>query len=216
MDEDDVDPNELVALLLDVLGGDLADVRDELQLQVFRLSTACARAHVGHDMLPLDVEGAVHGDGGLGRRSDSVAISRASPTTEEGGVAFDLDQVEVAGGIDHLSEQPGGGCLGVSEAHPMGAHVLGVAADISDQEERRPRLHARKSYWTPLVLDNSGTRGPFPPSAAAAHRVAVSLENRYRVAGVSEIGAERRTSDWPLHCATRARACSRAWCSHTR
>ena len=33
MDEDDVDPDE-VAPLLDGLGGDLADVRDELQLQV--------------------------------------------------------------------------------------------------------------------------------------------------------------------------------------
>jgi hypothetical protein len=32
----------------------------------------------------------------------------------------------------------------VGEAHPMGAHVLGVAADVGDQEERTPRLHAGK------------------------------------------------------------------------
>jgi hypothetical protein len=34
----------------------------------------------------------------------------------------------------------------VGEAHPMGAHVFGVAADVRDQEERRPRLHAGRSY----------------------------------------------------------------------
>jgi hypothetical protein len=94
-------------------------------------------------MLPLDVEGAVHRDGSLGRRSKrGVAVQRASLTREERRVALDLDQVKVAGGIDHLVEQPGRGCLGVGKGHPMRAHVLGVAAHISDQEERTPRLHA--------------------------------------------------------------------------
>jgi hypothetical protein len=43
MDEYDVDPDER-ALLPDGLGGDLADMRDELQLQVVRLATTVARA----------------------------------------------------------------------------------------------------------------------------------------------------------------------------
>ena len=146
MDEDDVDPDEL-APLPDGLGGDLADVCDELQLQVVRLSATVARAQVRRDILPLEVERAVHGDRGLGGRSDrGVAVQRVSLTREEGRVAFDLDQVEVGHSIDHLFEQPRGVYLGVGEAHPMGAHVLGVAADVSDHEQRTPGLHAARSY----------------------------------------------------------------------
>src|SRR5919106_6729495 len=33
----------------------------------------------------------------------------------------------------------------------MSAHVLGVAADVGDQEERLPRLHAARSYQPPRV-----------------------------------------------------------------
>jgi hypothetical protein len=44
---------------LDRLGCDLADVRDELQLQVARLSSAVAGTHVELDQPPLHVEGAV-------------------------------------------------------------------------------------------------------------------------------------------------------------
>jgi hypothetical protein len=69
-----------------------------------------------------------------------------SMAREEGCVTFDLDQVEVASGLDHLFEQPGGVYLGVREAHPMGAHVLRVSADVSDQEDSTLRLHARRSY----------------------------------------------------------------------
>ena len=95
MDEDDVDPDEL-APVPDRLGGDLADVRDELQLQVVRLRAAVARAQVGRDVLALEVERAVHGDGGLSRRGDrGVAVQRVGLTREEGRVALDLDQVEV-------------------------------------------------------------------------------------------------------------------------
>src|SRR5919197_4059499 len=100
-------------------------------------------------MLTLNVEGAVHGNGGLGDRSDrGVAVQRVSLTREEGRVAFNLDQVEAAGGIDHLFEQPRGVFLGVGEAHPMRAHVLRVATNVSDQAERTPRLHARRPYST--------------------------------------------------------------------
>ena len=103
MDEDDVDPDEL-APLPDGLRGDLADVRDELQLQVVRLRATVARAQVGRDVLALEVERAVHADGGLRHRGDrGVAVQRVGPTREEGRVALDLDQVEVAGRIDHRS-----------------------------------------------------------------------------------------------------------------
>jgi hypothetical protein len=142
MDEDDLDPDER-ASLLDDLGGDLADVRDELQLQVVRLSAKAARTHVGRHILPLEVERAVHGYSGLlGRSERGVTVQRVSLTREKGRVAFNLDQIKVAGGIDHLFEQPRGVYLGVGEAHPMGAHVFGVAADVSDHEESTPGLHA--------------------------------------------------------------------------
>ena len=70
----------------------------------------------------------------------------SSPTREEGRVTFDLDQVEVGSGIDHRFEQPRGVYLGVGEAHPMGAHVLRVAADVSDQEDSTLGPHAGRSY----------------------------------------------------------------------
>src|SRR3954447_17116977 len=102
MDMDDVDPDEL-APLLDGLGSDVADVGDELQLQVFRLRATVAWTKVGRDVLPLEMERAVHADGGLGGRRDrNVAVQRAGLTREEGCIAFDLDQVEAGGGIDHL------------------------------------------------------------------------------------------------------------------
>ena len=53
VDEDHVDPDEL-APVPDGLGGHLADVRDELQLQVVRLGAPVAGAQVGRDVLPLD------------------------------------------------------------------------------------------------------------------------------------------------------------------
>src|SRR5688572_3506916 len=148
MDEDDVDSDEC-APLPDGLDGDLADVRDELQLQVVGLSATVARAQVRHDMLSLDMEGAVHGDNGLDGRSDRrIAVQRVSLTREESRVAFDLDQVEVVGGIDNLFEQSGGVRLRMAKAHPMGAHVVGIAADVGDDEKRLRRRHARKSYST--------------------------------------------------------------------
>ena len=55
----------------------------------------------------------------------------------EGRVAFDLNQVEVAGRIDHLLEQAPRGCLRVPEDGAVGLHVLRVAADVGDQEHAR-------------------------------------------------------------------------------
>ena len=141
MDEDDVDADEL-APLPDGLRGDLADVCDELQLQVVRLLTPVARAQVRRDVPALAVERAVHVEDGLGHRGDrGTAVERVDLTREEGRVAFDLDQIEVTGRVDHRFEQPRGVDLGVGEAHPMGAHVLGVPADVGDQEERTLRRH---------------------------------------------------------------------------
>ena len=57
----------------------------------------------------------------------------------EGRVAFDLNQVEVAGRIDHLRAAPRG-CLRVPEDGAVGLHVLRVAADVGDQEHRTPGL----------------------------------------------------------------------------
>ena len=46
-------------------------------------------------------------------------------------------------GVDHLLQQPRGVDLGVREAHPVRAHVVGVAADVGDEQERPPGRHAR-------------------------------------------------------------------------
>jgi hypothetical protein len=98
-------------------------------------------------MLPLQVERPVHADGGLDGRGDRVVAGKGvSLTGEEGTVPFDLDQVKVASGIDHLFEEPRGVYLGVGEAHSMGAHVLRVSADISDQEDSTLRPHGERSY----------------------------------------------------------------------
>ncbi|HMG28652.1 MAG TPA: hypothetical protein VK585_00850 [Jiangellaceae bacterium] len=144
MDEDDVDADQLSSAL-DLLSRDLSYVRDELQLQVAGPGTTIAGAQVQLDQTPLGVEGPVHGHGSLGGFGDRCgAIQRSSLAEEERGVAFDLDQVEVAGGIDHPLEQTCGCCLGVSEAQAgaVEAHVFGVAADVGDQEKRAARVHS--------------------------------------------------------------------------
>ena len=148
MDEDDVDPDELDALA-DGLGGHVADVRDELQLEVGRPLAPRARAQVRRDVLPFEVEGPMHGRGGLedlGHRGVGVAVGLAG---EERRVALDLDEVEAGGGIDHLLEHPRGVDLGVRETHPMRAHVLGVATDVRDQQDRTAGFHALGSHLSP-------------------------------------------------------------------
>ena len=88
------------------------------------------------------MEGAVHGDGSLGDGGDRrAAIERVGPAREEDRVTFDLDQVEVAGRIDHPLEQARRGCLRVPEDSAVDLHVLRVAADVGDQEQRTPGLH---------------------------------------------------------------------------
>ena len=86
---------------------------------------------------PLEMERPVHGHGGLESQGNRcVTVQSCQPAGEKGCVALDLDQLEAGGGIDHLLQQPRGVDLGVREAHPVGSHVVGVAADVSDEEER--------------------------------------------------------------------------------
>ena len=114
----------------------------------------------------------------------AVAVQRVGLAGEERRVALDLDQVEAGGGIDHLLEQPGGVHLGVGEAHPVGAHVLRVAADVRDHEQRTPGRPCARSYCA-CTADRaargccgdrrrspSGTRSRAarPPAASAAGR----------------------------------------------
>jgi hypothetical protein len=68
----------------------------------------------------------------------SVSASRE----RKAAFAFDLDQVEVAGRIDHFLEQAPRGCFRVPEDGVVGLHVLRVAADVGDQEQRTPGRHA--------------------------------------------------------------------------
>ena len=105
------------------------------------------------------------------RGNRGVAVQRVSRTREEGRVAFDLDQVEVAGRIDHLLEEPAPCYLGVGEAHPMGAHVLRVAADVSDQEQRPPGLHGRTSYSAPIGFQNLGQPTTTPGTFGGRNRL---------------------------------------------
>ena len=71
-----------------------------------------------------------------------AVIQRVGLAREERRVAFDLDQVEAAGRIDHLLEQAPRGCLRVPEEGAVELHVLRVAADIGDQEQGTLGLHA--------------------------------------------------------------------------
>ena len=130
-----------------VCDGHVADVRDELQLEVGRALAPGARAQVRRDVLPLEVEGPMHGGGGLEDLGDrGMPVSLVGLAREERGVALDLDEVEAGGGIDHLVEHPRGVDLGVRETHPMGAHVLGVATDVGDQQDGTAGFHAQGSH----------------------------------------------------------------------
>src|SRR3954454_3110939 len=141
MDEDHVHADEL-PLSLDLLGCDLSDVRDELQLQALRLGATRAGAQVELDQSPLGVEGAVHGDGSLGDGGPLyAAIQPVAVAREEGRVAFDLDQLEAGGRIDHLLEQARRGRLRVPEHRAVRLHVLRVTADVGDQEQGPASLH---------------------------------------------------------------------------
>ena len=74
--------------------------------------------------------------------SDHLAIQWVGLAREKGRVAFDLDQVEVAGRIDHLLEQARRRCLRMPEQGAVELHVLRVAADVGNQEQLTPCLHA--------------------------------------------------------------------------
>ena len=142
MDEDHVHADKIPPSL-DGLGRNLANVRNELQLQATRLRATGAGAQVELDQPPLDVEGVVHGDGSLGDGGDRrAADQRVVRTREESRVTFDLDQVEVASRIDHLLEQARCDYLRVREDGAVGLHVLRVAPDVRDQEQRAPGLHS--------------------------------------------------------------------------
>ena len=86
----------------------------------------------------------MQGDGGLSdggqrcRSVQSIGVAR-----EEGGVALDLDQVEARGGVDDPVEHPGRGRLRVPEDAAVELHVLRVAPDVGDQEQRTPGRHSR-------------------------------------------------------------------------
>lgn len=154
VDEDHVDPDQF-SPFLDGLRRDLADVRDELQLQLTRLSAPVAGARVGRDQVPFGMEGSVHGDRSLGGRGDrDIAVQDVSITREEGGVTLDLDEIEAARRVDHLLEQPSSGRLSVGEAGPVKAHVLGVAADVGDQSSARPGSMPRDPRRTEWIFRN--------------------------------------------------------------
>jgi hypothetical protein len=40
----------------------------------------------------------------------------------------------------------------MAEAHPMGAHVVGIAADVGDEEKRLRRGHVGRPYSTPWTF----------------------------------------------------------------
>ena len=110
-------------------------------------------------MLRLDPADAARGTRRCMATAASVmAASVAGPssgsasTREKRCVAFDLDQVEAAGRIDHLLEQERRGRLRVSEDAAVELHVLRVAADVGYQEQRTPGRHG----WTLTGRDRLG------------------------------------------------------------
>ena len=79
-----------------------------LSFRLFAWVQAAARAQVGRDVLPLDVERPVHGHGRLERQGDRcVTVQRVGLAGEEGCVTFDLDQLEA--GARHRSPSPAAG-----------------------------------------------------------------------------------------------------------
>ena len=141
VDLDHVHADELLPAP-DRLGGYLPDMRDELELQATRLLAAPTGTHVELDEPTLRVESTMQGDG---RTSDGGhrrrAVQRIGVAREEGRVALDLDEIESLRGIDDLVEHASRCCLRVAEDAAVELHVLRVAADVRDQEQRTPSGH---------------------------------------------------------------------------
>ena len=101
----------------------------------------------------------MHGDGSLRDGGEvSLAIQPVAVAREEGCVAFDLDQFEAGGRIDHLLEQARGRGLRVSEHGAVGLHVVRVTADVGDQEQRAPSLHGGNANRAAFVRGMGVTR----------------------------------------------------------
>lgn len=54
---------------------------------------------------------------------------------KEGGVSFELGELQRLGAVDHGFEEAGDGNLGMGQADARGQHVAGVAADVGDHEQ---------------------------------------------------------------------------------
>ena len=124
---------------------DLADVRDELQLQGARLLAAPTRAHVELDQTTLFMKCAVHGAGGLRDRSERrvAAIEpvnlRARERPRRPRSRSNRSRAPHRTTLlEHLTRR---GCLRVPENAAVELHVLRVATDIGDEKERAAGGH---------------------------------------------------------------------------
>ena len=98
------------------------------------------------DVLALEVEGPVHGDGDLEDLGDRARRGRACRPRGRGTRRRPRSRSSSKPRAASIirSSMPRGVDLGVREAHPVRAHVFGVATDVGDQQERR----ARRSWLT--------------------------------------------------------------------
>src|SRR5207249_1589462 len=156
------------------------NVHNKLQLQSAGLRAALAGAYVELDEPTLRMEGTMHGDGytsdgGQRRRSvQPVGVAR-----KEGRVALDLDQVKVWRSVDDLVEQTSRGGLRMPEDAAVGVHVLRVAADVGDQEQRTPSRH-----W----MDSNRRRGRGRPSSESRREPKPVRSRRARCAAIAAHG----------------------------
>ena len=139
MDEDHVDADEL-SPALDLLGRDLADVRDELQLQPLvceQLSQGTGSARPA----AAPVEGAVHGDHGLGDGGEVRAIgASASRERKAASPSISIRSKPGAASTTFVSRRAVAASACPSRTR-WELHVLGVAADVGDQQQRARGLH---------------------------------------------------------------------------
>ena len=143
VDVDDVDADEL-APALDLLRRDVAEVGDELEGEIGGRMTRSAGTEIRGNGSLLGVKRAVHGDRGLGRGGDDVAIGPRSPR-QEGSVALDLDELEVPRSLDDLLQETRCRRLRVAEGRPVEAHVLRVAPDVRNQKHDALTVHSARS-----------------------------------------------------------------------
>jgi hypothetical protein len=132
--EDDVEPGQALRPP-DLLGNDLAEMGDELHLQLPDLAARVAEAEAKRRQpLLLAMECAVHRSGQAGDRPRDLVVFGLGDV-EKRRVSLEVGEAKPRGGVDDSLEKPVGVLLRVREAHPVQLHELRVAPDVGQHEQ---------------------------------------------------------------------------------